>query len=180
MALTLLYPVIRTLFDLAFQCGKRISALSGEALLLHEPNLRGLELEEHIFNQLETLLNTVGTLNVTAISGLENKDGNAKFEIDFLIIMGEQKIILQVEAKVSLNVKQRKKVNEQFQNGETFFKKMDHFQRGDCWRYLKVIYTREISPNADICDGCKPFILDNNSNLMDWWSFVLSCSSQGM
>ena len=148
---------------------------------LHDQNLRGLELEEGFFNRLKDLMAKLqAARNVTVICCLENKGARTtKFELDFLIILGDQKTIIHVEAKASLNDIQRKKVNEQFQNGLNFFKKMDLFQRGDGWRYLQVIYTQAISPDANICDDCKPFILDSKSDLVNWWRFFLAGSNKG-
>ena len=154
--------------------------MTGKEIQLYGTNLKGTELEERFFNQLKALLPKVGASNVTVISGLEKKEKKTtKFELDFLMIVEDRKIIIQIESKANLKTNQRIKVEEQFQNGLSFFKRMDHFLPGDGWRYLKVIYTEAISTDVDICDKCRPFVLDSNSDRINWWKFVLAGSSEG-
>ena len=137
-------------------------------------------MEEQFRGKAKALLTEVGAKNASLICGFEHKEKKTTaFELDFLFILGNQKTIIQVEAKVGLNEGQRTKVKQQFQNGLSFFKKMTHFQPGDGWSYLKVIYTEAISPDAKICDKCKPFVLDRTKNLIVWWNSVISGLSKG-
>ena len=160
---------------LFFQCFVHSSAVLAltKDVQTHLQNLKGLEMEKHFYDRLKDLLTTVRASNVTVISGLEGKEGKTTtFELDFLIIVGNSKTIIQVEAKAGLNEKQKKKVEEQFHNGLSFFKRTGRFKPGDGWRYLKVIFTQVVSPNTNICDCCKQFILDSSSNLENWWKFI--------
>ncbi len=98
------------------------------------------------------------------MSGLKLKDANSKNEsgeIDFLIISLPLKAIIHIEAKKGNNNSNRRKASDQLKRGLTFFEDNFPFPSSENWKYTKMMCFGE-SVKKDICDQCKPFVLNAN------------------
>lgn len=101
--------------------------------------------------------------NTTVFSGLQlrNNDSKTEGEIDFLIISSALKSIIQIEAKRGNNEKNREHAEKQLNRGQKFFEENFPFPSSEKWEYVKMMCFGE-SVAKDICENCKPFILDSN------------------
>jgi hypothetical protein len=101
--------------------------------------------------------------NTVVFSGLKikNTDLSEKGEFDFIIISLPLKSIIQIEAKMGNNKKNRDHAKEQLDRGQAFFKENLPFPSSENWNYIKMMCFGE-SVEKDICENCKPFILGSN------------------
>ena len=102
--------------------------------------------------------------NAVVLSGLKLKTANsqdASGEIDFLIISLPLKSIIHIEAKKGNSKSNRSKASAQLKRGLTFFKENFPFPVSEKWNYIKMMCFGE-SVETDICDQCKPFVLNAN------------------
>ena len=124
-----------------------------------------------------------GNKNVTMISGFEGQFQNKKkekqcFELDFVILSADQKMIVQVELKAQLNDKQREKVKSQFQHGFEFFQRNEDIKKAEGWQHVKVLFAENLS-SANICKKCQPYLLDCQSDLKSWLQSLFNPSTKG-
>ncbi len=123
----------------------------------------GCEFEDEIFGGLWKATLEVKAQNTVVLSGLILKDVNSKTtgEIDFLIISLPLMSIIQIEAKRANTDSSRSSATKQLGQGQAFFEENFPFPSSENWKYTKMMCFGE-SVEKDICDQCKPFVLNAN------------------
>jgi hypothetical protein len=104
------------------------------------------------------------TQNAVVLSGMKLKDANSQNnsgEIDFLIISLPLKAIIHIEAKKGNNNSNRRKASAQLKRGLAFFEENFPFPCSENWNYIKMMCFGE-SVTKNICNQCKPFVLNAN------------------
>ena len=56
----------------------------------------------------------------------------------------------------------QKRLRKQLERGESFIRENLPFDREENWKFVKTVCIGKIA--ANICDDCKPFVLDSDAN----------------
>ena len=149
----------------------------------HENDLSGPIIEEHIFKNLQSSLQS--EKDTVVISGWEVKDENGvKFgEYDFIIVSLPLKSIIHIEAKrsqdtpIPKNSQSKRKKNDPQDKAAEQLEKLRKklladipFPASENWTYLKWIYFEKTSEQRmrNMCSDCKAHILTTDTSF-DWW-----------
>ena len=129
----------------------------------------GAELEDDIFEKTRSLLEKLIVKNTTIFNGFKIKATKTDIyekEFDFLIISGNSKLIVHMEAKSSNNEvgTQRKKATKQLDQGSQYFKL---HQIPENWKIVRCMIFRKNS--EQVCTSCKDFVLTVDDLNQDWW-----------
>jgi hypothetical protein len=137
-------------------------------------NLQGSELEHKIYNRFRSAMEHLNLKNTVFINGFLKKKNRStiEFELDFLIISAEQKMIIQIEAKSSCSHDQHEKAAEQLDNGFNYFKKEFPFSKQDGWKYARVMHFEKLQ--QDVCQDCQHYVLGLETDITLWCKTFLS------
>ncbi len=140
----------------------------------YDVNLQGSELEHKIYNRFRSTMEHLNLKNTVFINGfLKKKPKNLiEFELDFLIISAEQKMIIQIEVKTSCSHDQHEKAAKQLDNGFNYFKKEFPFSKQDGWQYARVMHFEKLQ--QDVCQDCEHYVLGLEKDMTVWWKAFLS------
>ncbi len=112
---------------------------------------------------MRTATKDIQAQNTVVLSGLKQQDLDSKTlgEFDFIIISLPLKSVIQIEAKIANTGTSRRNAAKQLNQGEVFFEENFPFPISENWKYTKMMCFGE-SVEKDICDDCKPFVLNAN------------------
>ena len=143
-------------------------------LTKHEKNLAGKEVEQTVFQKVQSGLGKVR--DIVAISGWEvyGPDDKKVGDFDFLVISLQLKAVVHIEVKRQLDERSLDKAFEQLAKAENLFRSSVPFPVGERWSYLKFVYF-EILPESElakICSRCRTQLIQNDACFVEWWKLV--------
>ena len=134
-------------------------------------NLVGAEHEDEIFEKTRSLLKKLNVQNTTVFNGFKieaTKTDIVEKEFDFLIISGNSKLIVHMEAKSSNNEvgTQRKRATKQLDKSSHYFK-LHQIPKAENWKIVRCMTFQTNS--EEVCATCKDFVLTLDDLNQDWW-----------
>ena len=108
-------------------------------LTKHEKNLAGKEVEQTVFQKVQSGLGKVR--DIVAISGWEvyGPDDKKVGDFDFLVVSLQLKAVVHIEVKRQLDERSLDKAFEQLAKAENLFRSSVPFPVGERWSYLKFV-----------------------------------------
>ena len=143
-------------------------------LTKHEKNLAGKEVEQTVFQKVQSGLGKVR--DIVAISGWEvyGPDDKKVGDFDFLVISLQLKAVVHIEVKRQLDERSLDKAFEQLAKAENLFRSSVPFPVCERWSYLKFVYFEILpeSEQAKICCRCRTQLIQNDACFVEWWKQV--------